>query len=144
MLYAITDIETTGSFASGNSITEVAMILTDGVREVERWSSLVKPAGNIPRYITALTGIDHSMTENAPTFADIAEELHSLLEDAEFVAHNVHFDHSFIRKHLEMCGLRWNPRKLCTVRLSRKIIPGLPSYSGTFSPFEAVQMRNQS
>lgn len=129
MIFAITDIETTGGYASANSITEVAVVLTDGVKELERWSSLVKPEGAIPAHITALTGIDHSMTDGAPTFADIAEELHALLTDVVFVAHNVHFDYSFIRKHFELAGLSWNPKKLCTVRLSRKIIPGLPSYS---------------
>ena len=129
MVYAITDIETTGSFASGNSITEVAVILTDGHRELDRWTSLIRPEGAIPDYITALTGIDNHMTAEAPTFAEVAEELHAFLEGRVFVAHNVHFDYSFIRKHLDLCGIRWNPRKLCTVRLSRKIIPGLPSYS---------------
>ena len=129
MVYAITDIETTGCFAAGNSITEVAVILTDGQRELDRWTSLIRPEVSIPDYITTLTGIDNSMTEHAPTFADVAEELHNFLDGHVFVAHNVHFDFSFIRKHFGLCGIRWNPRKLCTVRLSRKILPGLPSYS---------------
>ena len=97
--------------------------------ELDRWTSLIRPEGAIPDYITALTGIDNHMTAEAPTFAEVAEELHAFLEGRVFVAHNVHFDYSFIRKHLDLCGIRWNPRKLCTVRLSRKIIPGLPSYS---------------
>lgn len=129
MIYAITDIETTGGFASANSITEVAVIRTDGQHELDRWSSLVRPAHAIPDHIAALTGIDQAMVEHAPVFAEIAEELFAMLEDAVFVAHNVHFDFSFLKKHFALAGLNWSPRKLCTVRLARKILPGLPSYS---------------
>jgi DNA polymerase-3 subunit epsilon len=69
------------------------------------------------------------MVQNAPAFEDIAEEIYDWLKDRVFVAHNAHFDYSFLKKEFEEAGIAWNTKKLCTVRLSRKIIPGLNSYS---------------
>ena len=98
-------------------------------RSTKRWSSLVNPEMPIPLHITALTGIDEEMVATAPTFAEIAEQLIELLADKVFVAHNVNFDYSFLRGQLAACGIQWNATKLCTVRLSRKLLSGLPSYS---------------
>ena len=91
--------------------------------------TLVNPEMHIPRNITALTGITNELVETAPVFKEVAEELHELLKDKVFVAHNVNFDYGFIRAHFADVGVKWNPKRLCTVRLSRKIIPGLYSYS---------------
>ncbi len=48
--------------------------------------------------------------------------------DKVFVAHNVNFDYSFVKHHLLQAGYELNCKKLCTVRLSRKILPGLKGY----------------
>ncbi|MFN0033327.1 MAG: exonuclease domain-containing protein [Flavobacteriales bacterium] len=129
MLYAITDIETTGSHASGNSITEIGICLHDGERIVREWHTLLNVGAPLPRYITALTGITSEMLEGAPTFADIADVLHELLEDTVFVAHNVQFDYSFIRAEFAAAGIKWQSRRLCTIKLARKAFPGAPSYA---------------
>jgi DNA polymerase III subunit epsilon len=129
MLYAIVDIETTGGYAANNAITEVAIVLHDGNREVKRYETLVHPGQSIPRYIEALTGIGDGMVADAPYFAEIAPLIHEWLREAIFVAHNVNFDYSFLKHQLLACGFDLNSRKLCTVRLSRKVFPGLPSYS---------------
>lgn len=126
--YAIVDIETTGSHAKGHGITEVAVVVTDGERELDRWESLVDPGISIPAHITRLTGIDDDLVAAAPTFAGIADELEALLSDCIFVAHNVGFDYAFIRGHFEGLGRDWSRPKLCTVRLSRKLLPGMGSY----------------
>lgn len=127
--YAVVDIETTGGSVSNSRITEIAILLHDGKEVTRRWSKLVNPEMPIPLHITALTGIDETMVASAPTFAELADEVYHLLADCVFVAHNVNFDYSFLRGQLAACGLTWNAIKLCTVRLSRKLIPGLPSYS---------------
>ncbi|WAC40185.1 exonuclease domain-containing protein [Pedobacter sp. SL55] len=127
--YAIVDIETTGGSVSGSRITEVAILLHDGNKVVSRWSSLINPEMEIPLHITALTGIDDEMVAKAPIFAEVAEKIYSLLKDKIFVAHNVNFDYSFLRAQLAACGQPWDATKLCTVRLSRKLLPGLNSYS---------------
>ena len=123
-MYAIVDIETTGGYAANNAITEVAIVLHDGNREVKRYETLVRPDQPIPRYIQALTGITDEMVSDAPPFAEIAPIVHEWLKDAVFVAHNVNFDYSFVKHQLEACGLALQAKKLCTVRLSRKLFPG--------------------
>ncbi|HCQ12445.1 exonuclease domain-containing protein [Flavobacterium sp.] len=127
--YAIVDIETTGGNASGSRITEIAIIIHDGKKIVERWESLVNPQKEIPPAIFALTGITNEMVSTAPIFDLISDKVLELLKDRVFVAHNVNFDYSFVRNELELSGYKWTARKLCTVRAARKIKPGLPSYS---------------
>ena len=128
-MYAIVDIETTGGYASSHGITEIAVYIHDGNRVVKHFETLINPQQNIPRYITALTGIDNSMVANAPSFEEIAETLFELLQAKIFIAHNVNFDYSFINHHLKAAGYTLAVKKLCTVRLGRKVFPGLPSYS---------------
>jgi DNA polymerase-3 subunit epsilon len=127
-MYAIVDIETTGSHAQDNGITELAIVLHDGKQVEGRFSTLVNPLVPIPAYVASLTGISNSMVASAPLFKDIAPNVHRLLQGRIFIAHNVNFDYSFIRYHLLQAGIDWNARKLCTLRLSRKAFPGLPKY----------------
>ncbi|GAB2687640.1 exonuclease domain-containing protein [Mucilaginibacter koreensis] len=128
-MYAIVDIETTGGHASANGITEIAICIHDGKKVVNRYQSLVNPGREIPVYIQALTGINEDMVASAPSFKDIAADVYHLLHNQIFVAHNVNFDYSFVRYHLAAAGYDLNCNKLCTVRLGRKILPGMPSYS---------------
>ncbi|MFC1226000.1 exonuclease domain-containing protein [Pedobacter sp. BG31] len=129
MLYAIVDIETTGGHASANGITEVAINIHDGNEIVESYTTLINPMQPIPAHITALTGIDDDMLMNAPTFDEVALQIYQLLSNKVFVAHNVNFDYSFLKHHLAASGYDLQCKKLCTVRLSRKLIPGKSSYS---------------
>lgn len=129
MMYAIVDIETTGSYAAANGITEISIQLMDEGMIVQRYETLVNPLHTIPPYIVAMTGITNDMVQDAPLFEEIAEEVYELLKDKVFVAHSVNFDYSFIKSQLQFCGFDLNTPKLCTVRLSRKIIPGHQSYS---------------
>ena len=128
-MYAIVDIETTGGHASANGITDIAIILHDGEKVYHQFQSLINPQQTIPVYIQALTGINNDMVKEAPTFAEVAAEIYALLQDKIFIAHNVNFDYSFVRYHLAAAGFDLQCKKLCTVRLSRKILPGFPSYS---------------
>jgi len=128
-MYAIVDIETTGGYAANNAITEVAIVLHDGNREVKRYETLVNPIMAIPRYVQSLTGITDEMVSDAPCFDEIASFVHEWLSGAIFIAHNVNFDYSFLKHQLKGCGFDLDCKKLCTVRLSRKVFPGLASYS---------------
>ncbi len=129
MEYAITDIETTGGHASGNGITEICIYIHDGKKVKKKFRSLVRPPVPIPAYISGLTGITGDMVKRAPDFSKIAKRVHTLLSGRVFTAHNVNFDYSFLKKHLAECGYEWQSKKLCTMRLSRRLFPGLPSYS---------------
>jgi len=128
-MYAIVDIETTGGYAENHRITEIAIYHHDSISITDSYHTLVNPGRNIPYYITGLTGITTEMVLDAPTFDKMAREIFSRLDGKIFVAHNAHFDYSFLKKEFEQAGLNWQAKKLCTVRLSRKIIPGLRSYS---------------
>ena len=73
-----------------------------------------------------MTGITDEMVASAPLFEAVAAAVYDHLHDNIFIAHNVNFDYSFIKSHLEACGYQYNAKRLCTVRLSRKIFPGFP------------------
>ncbi|ASZ12780.1 GIY-YIG nuclease family protein [Chitinophaga pendula] len=128
-MYAIVDIETTGGHASANGITEIAVFIHNGKEVIEQYDTLVNPGMPIPYYIQSLTGITDEMVATAPAFSEIAPRLANLLQDKIFVAHNVNFDYSFVKYQLNTEGFELRSKKLCTVRLGRKIFPGLPSYS---------------
>lgn len=128
-LYAIVDIETTGGYASDNQMIEIAVAIFDGEKVIETFESLLNPGRKIPPYIAGFTGISDSMVAEAPSFKDIASSLFQLLEGKVFVAHNVNFDFSFVQKAFADLGIIYQARRLCTVRLSRKIFPGFKSYS---------------
>lgn len=128
-LFAIVDIETTGNYAGGSKVTEIAIIIHNGKKIIEEYQSLINPQQPIPYQIQVLTGIDNEMVADAPTFAELAEDIYHLLQGKIFVAHNVNFDYSFIVKELKAAGYDWQANKLCTVRLSRKLFPGYGSYS---------------
>ena len=128
-MYAIVDIETTGGYAAANGITEIAVYIHNGKKITRHFETLINPGKPIPPYIKALTGIDDAMVRDAPAFEEIAEVLYDLLKDCVFVAHNVNFDYSFVNHQLKTAGFQLSPKKLCTVRLSRKTFPDLPSYS---------------
>lgn len=128
-MYAIVDIETTGSYAAANGITEISIHVFDGEKVIQKFETLINPEQPIPYYIQSMTGITDTMVAKAPLFSAVAEEIYNLLEGKIFVAHNVNFDYSFVNAHLKDAGFNLDCKKLCTVRLSRKIFPGFPSYS---------------
>ena len=129
MLYAIVDIETTGHGQKGQKITEISALIFDGKKVVNEFTSLVNPEQNIPTFITNLTGITNAMVRNAPKFYEIAKKVEEITKGTIFVAHNVNFDYNIIHAEFKSLGFDFKRKKLCTVRLTRKIIPGLPSYS---------------
>lgn len=129
MNYAIVDIETTGGHAAGNGITEISVYVHDGERVVKHFQTLINPMQPIPTFITSLTGIDGAMVADAPVFDEIADVLFEMLNENIFVAHNVNFDYSFVKHQLKRSGYELTAKKLCTVRLGRRVFPGLQSYS---------------
>lgn len=126
MIYTIIDVETSGP---DNKITEISIFKYDGNQIIDEFTSLVNPQVVIPVYITVLTGIDNAMVAKAPVFSEIAETVFSFTEGAVFVAHNVNFDYNVIRNEFKVLGIDFNRKKLCTIRLSRKLLPGHNSYS---------------
>ncbi|MDQ3392888.1 MAG: exonuclease domain-containing protein [Bacteroidota bacterium] len=128
-MYAIVDIETTGGYAEKNKIVEIAIILHDGEKVTAEYETLINPERSIPMGISGIHGITNSMVEHAPKFYEVAKTIFELLDGKIFVAHNVNFDFGFIKKEFEWLGAQINLKKLCTVRLSRKLIQDMQSYS---------------
>ena len=129
MDYVVVDIETAGKGIRNNRITEICIVRMNEHTILDKFVSLVNPQVRIPSFITGLTGIDDNMVRTAPLFEEIAERIVNITEDAVFVAHNVTFDYSVLRSEFKYLGYSFNRKKLCTVRLARKLMPGKLSYS---------------
>ncbi|MBC6609152.1 GIY-YIG nuclease family protein [Hymenobacter sp. BT188] len=128
-MYAIIDLETTGGQPTQDRITELAIFIHDGDKVVDQYETLVNPGRSIPFFITQLTGITDDMVRDAPRFHEVARKVVEMTEGCVFVAHNVRFDYSFLKKEFADLGYNYSRKTLCTVRLSRSLIPGQPSYS---------------
>ena len=128
-MYAVIDIETNGGSLRNAKITEIAVFLFDGVEVIDSFISLVNPETRIPPFITRLTGISEEMVVDAPKFYEIAKDVVRITEEAIFVAHSVSFDYNIIRAEFRRLGFDFAREKLCTVKLSRKLMPLQPSYS---------------
>jgi DNA polymerase-3 subunit epsilon len=117
------DLETTGADPVRDRIIEVGIVRIAGGHVDYEWQSLVDPQVPIPAAIARFTGIDDAMVRGAPTFRALAEELAQRLGDALFVAHNARFDVGFLKNEFRRLGWPFQPRVLCTVRLSRVLYP---------------------
>lgn len=117
------DIETNGGNGDSGRITEIALIRVEGGEIVEEYSTLVNPGGSIPYWITKLTGITNADVADAPYFDEVAADIYRILDGAIFVAHNVRFDFSFVKRQLEAVGYTFRPKLFCTVRMSRMMYP---------------------
>ena len=129
--FAVVDVETTGMRAAGDDrVTDIAVVLVQGDRTELVYESLINPGCPIAPQITALTGIDDAMVAGAPTFDMAADAILAALAGRVFVAHNVRFDWSFVDAELRRNrGLALDGPRLCTVRLSRRLVRGLTSHS---------------
>ncbi len=127
--YAVVDVETTGMSPARDRITEVAVVLSDGQRITEVFSSLIDPERPVPPSITAVTGITDAMVAGAPRFFEVARQIVEMTEGRILVAHNARFDYGFLREEFARLGYRYRRELFDTVRESRRLLPGLPSYS---------------
>jgi len=132
---AFVDLETTGTTAATDAITEIGIVRieTDPCDElslrVSEWSALVNPGIPIPPEIHALTGITNAMVRNAPSFSQVADKVAAMTADALFVAHNARFDYGFLKHAFARLQRRFSARVLCTVRLSRRLYPDEPQHN---------------
>ncbi len=125
--YVVVDTETTGgSLWFGDRITEVAAVVVRDGEIAEVFETLVNPERSIPPFITALTNITWDMVRDKPTFEGVATDLLRVLEGNVFVAHNATFDWKFLTSEISRAtGHQLRGRKLCTVKIARKVLPQL-------------------
>ncbi|HXB40719.1 MAG TPA: exonuclease domain-containing protein [Bacteroidia bacterium] len=130
-MFAIIDIETCGGkfeYRRGH-IIDICILIHDGLQVVDKFSTLINPQCNITPFYTKLSGITNEMVKDAPTFPEVAKKIIEITEGKIFVAHNVGFDYGFVKEEFAALGYKYKRDTLCTVRLSRKLIPGKLSYS---------------
>lgn len=128
-MFAIVDTETTGGNPVKDRIMELAIVLHDGEKVVDEFSTLINPQTPISPFIISLTGINDQMVASAPTFEELADKIMRITDKKIFVAHNARFDYSVLRREFKRIGIRFQRKQLCTVHLSQQLIPGQQSYS---------------
>ena len=122
------DFETTGLLPARDRTIEVAAALMVDHQPVETFCRLVHPGFALPPFITWLTGISDEMLRGQPRPEEVMPGLHKFVRGLPIVAHNASFDRAFLQAELARAGLRVESEFLCTMRLARRLVPGLPSY----------------
>ena len=120
---AFVDLETTGSVAHQDRVSEIGIVEVDPDGTQRRWQQLVNPGCPIPPFIEQLTGISDAMVADAPPFAAVADEVLRRLQGRLFIAHNAHFDYGFLKREFARLGIHFRARTVCTVKLSRALFP---------------------
>lgn len=128
-MYVILDIETTGGKYNEEGITEIAIHRFDGHKVVDKFISLINPEKEIQPFVVKLTGINDKMLRTAPKFHEVAKRIVEITEDAVLVAHNAQFDYRILRTEFRRLGYNFERKTLCTVNLSKELIPDMESYS---------------
>ena len=128
-MYAILDIETTGGQFNEEGITEIAIYKFDGHEIVDQFISLVNPEIPIQPFVVKLTGINNAMLQSAPKFFEVAKRIIEMTNDCIVVAHNASFDYRILRTEFRRLGYDFEAQTLCTVELSKKLLPEQPSHS---------------
>lgn len=128
-MYAILDIETTGGKYNEEGITEIAIYKFDGHEIVDQFISLINPERDIQPFVVNLTGINSNMLRSAPKFYEVAKRIVEITEDCILVAHNAQFDYRILCTEFRRLGFEYERKSLCTVELSKDLIPDQPSYS---------------
>ena len=143
-MYSVVDIETTGGKTTSNRITEIAIVITDGKKIIEKFSTLVNPHRKIDKFVIQLTGITDEMVETAPDFSEIIDKIDELTKDTIFVAHNVPFDYSIIKREYKKLNQVFRRNNLCTVQLSRKTLKDQASFSlGKLTESLGIKLENR-
>jgi DNA polymerase-3 subunit epsilon len=117
------DVETTGMSFTRNRIIEIGAIRVESGEVKASFNRLIDPQAELPQFITELTGITRDDLISSPSFYDICDELYEIMQGAIFVAHNVRFDYGFLKQEFKRVGKQFNPKQLCTVRLSKALYP---------------------
>ncbi|NDP26570.1 MAG: GIY-YIG nuclease family protein [Flavobacterium sp.] len=128
-MYAILDIETTGGQFNEEGITEIAIYKFDGHEIVDQFISLVNPEIPIQPFVVKLTGINNAMLRSAPKFFEVAKRIIEMTNDCVLVAHNADFDYRILRTEFRRLGYDFNVKTLCTVELSKRLLPEQISHS---------------
>lgn len=144
--FVVFDVETTGAKVPPCRVTEIGAFRISGGKIVAEYQTLINPLMPIPAFIADLTGISDEMVRNAPEFHEIADEFLEFLGDAVLVAHNAPFDVRFINHEIGKIfdGYRLGNPHLCTVQLSRKLLPNIENHRlHTVADYYSITIENR-
>ena len=131
-MYAFIDLETSGGKFNKERIIEIAIIIYDGKKIVETYSTLVNPRVKVDFYVQKLTGIKNSDLEKENIFKHYAEKVMNLVNDKILVGHNVEYDYRVLKNELKSCKIRYSSETICTIEIARKYYKDLKYYNLNF------------
>ncbi|MBM3107322.1 3'-5' exonuclease [Pseudomonas sp. V1] len=126
---AVIDFETTGISPGANCrATEVAVVMLERGRIVERYQSLMNAGLPVPAFVAGLTGITTAMLRTAPPIARVMNEVAEFVGNTPMLAHNASFDQKFWEYELTQVGRRSSQRFACSMLLARRLMPAAPNH----------------
>ena len=129
--FAILDVETTGGKFNQEKITDISILIYDGIKIINRFETLINPDKEIQPFVQRLTGINNELVRNSPRFKDVSKKIFEITKNKIIVAHNVDFDYRIIKNEFQNINIKYLRDSLCTVDLSKLIFPNLKSYKLT-------------
>ncbi|OCR24639.1 DNA polymerase III subunit epsilon [Pseudomonas syringae] len=134
---AVIDFETTGiSPGHGCRATEIAVVIMEQGRIVERFQSLMNAGVRIPSFIESLTGISNSMIRTAPSAERVMNDVADFVGLTPLVAHNASFDQKFWDYELSRIQRNREQSFACSMLLARRLMPGAPNHKlGTLTSY---------
>ena len=112
----------------GDRATEVAVVIVDGGKIVDRYQSLMNAGVRIPTFIESLTGISNAMIRKAPPVAEVMRALAEFVGDVPLVAHNASFDSKFLDAEWLRISQQRKQEFACSMLLARRVYPGAPDH----------------
>ncbi|MCP2299700.1 DNA polymerase-3 subunit epsilon [Nocardia amikacinitolerans] len=121
--FVVVDLETTGTRADGDAITEIGAVKVRGGEVLGEFATLVNPGREIPPAVVHVTGITTAMVYAAPRIESVLPGFLEFAAGAVLVAHNARFDMAFLRAAAARCETEWPKAPvLCTVKLARRVL----------------------
>lgn len=129
MTYVALDFET--ATGSHNSACALGMVrFADGKITDEFYTLINPPVVKFDLFNIGIHGIHQEDVKDAPTFADIADQVRAFIGDSVVLAHNAGFDLKVLKATVRYYGIDFEDVDyICTWKLSKKLYPELPSRS---------------
>ncbi|HCN61979.1 MAG TPA: DNA polymerase III subunit epsilon [Pseudomonas sp.] len=143
---AVIDFETTGlSPSSSCRATEIAVVILEQGRIVERYQSLMNTGVRVPGFIEQLTGISNAMLRTAPPAERVMNEVNELVGVTPLVAHNAAFDQKFWDFEMGRIKRTRLQNFACSLLLARRLMPAAPNHKlGTLTAFADLPHTGQA
>ena len=143
---AVIDFETTGiSPSSTCRATEIAVVILEQGRIVERYQSLMNAGVRVPGFIEQLTGISNAMLRTAPSAEQVMNEVNEFVGITPLLAHNAAFDQKFWDFEMGRIKRTRLQHFACSLLLARRLMPEAPNHKlGTLTTFANLPHTGQA